>query len=124
MNIARTSVLLLAVAAGAAVAAEPAKPATHSVTAAGIKVGIDPTTGQLRPLTGTESAELEVEGPAVAGPTTEEILATRFNAAAGGTGFRVPADLQSVVRATTGPDGRVVIDHGQAQAPTREVSDR
>ena len=136
MKITHASVLLLAfAAAGTASAAEPAAPAYTEVTVSGVKVGIDPTTGKLRPLTATQSKALDaalLEGAAqselqqrIALPANEEeALKTRIPLARGGMAMKVPLTEMSTVKATLDSSGAVRVQHdGETPADTREMAD-
>lgn len=136
MNIARSSVLLLALAAAGVVsAAEPGGPAYTEVTVAGVKVGIDRKTGRLRPLTVQESKALDAalrEGAAqsalqqrVAMPATAaEAQQTRVPTVGGGTAMKLPLSEMSTIKATRDSNGALRLQHdGEAPAHTGATAD-
>lgn len=88
------------------------------------KVGIDPVTGQLRPLTDAESAALDQATPATASsarssaqraaiPRTEaESMATTRTLANGTVARKVPLTQMSTLTAVRNADGSISIAHG------------
>jgi hypothetical protein len=114
-----------AMLAGTATAAEPANTPLSPTATAGIKVGIDPTTGRVRALTEEESAVLDatvVAQPfAKSGtlssrrsrlPETEaDALATARPLANGATAMKASASSLSTVVATIDAHGTVNISH-------------
>lgn len=124
--------LLSGLAAAMAVgASETEQTSGAEVTVAGIKVGIDPATGKLRPLSAEERQQLgqamrgsqqrRVE-PAHAGkkgfvmPRTEaEALATRRALPGGGTAIQVPESRMSDLIVERAADGALRIGHGDAE---------
>ncbi|HWS78844.1 MAG TPA: hypothetical protein VN205_10780 [Thermomonas sp.] len=112
--------------AGTSLAAEPQQAPT---TASGMKVGINPATGKLRPLNAAESAKLDAmeaarqksatarakanaKGkPLAKGERlTKEGLVT-FTAANGMTIVQLDDSYMVDVQATIGADGKVVVTH-------------
>ncbi|WP_115512539.1 MULTISPECIES: post-PEP-CTERM-1 domain-containing protein [Xanthomonas] len=88
--------------------------------AASSKVGIDPVTGKLRPLTDAESAALDQQAGSAArsGATRTNVPQTEAAARAterrlpNGTVVRkLPATQMSSLTATRQADGRIVIEH-------------
>ncbi|QJD66644.1 hypothetical protein HG421_02155 [Xanthomonas campestris pv. badrii] len=88
--------------------------------AAGSKVGIDPVTGKLRPLTDAESAALEQQAGAAARSAATRTTMPQTEAAARATERRLPngtvarklpATQMSSLTATRQADGRIVIEH-------------
>lgn len=123
--------LLSGLAAAMAVGASEAQQAGAEVTVAGIKVGIDPATGKLRPLSAEERQQLgqamrgsqqrRVE-PAHAGkkgfvmPRTDaDALATRRALPGGGTAIQVPESRMSDLVVERAADGALRIGHGNAE---------
>lgn len=116
----------------AAQAAEP-QPAAAEVTFSGVKVGVDPHTGKLRPLTPAESRQLDqvltrgrqpVYAPGLArsfaAPATEvESRRTVRALARGGVAVKVPATQMSKVSAHLDDGGDAVIVHDGEQLPTQ-----
>lgn len=111
--------------------AADAQSATHEVTYAGIKVGIDAETGQLRPLTASESRELDqalTQGqqarvaPAMAKTFSAPADATAARATArrnahGGVSVKVPESQMTSVVAQRDASGQIVVEHvGEAHA--------
>lgn len=122
--------LLSGLVAAMAVGATEAPQSDSEVTVAGVKVGIDPATGKLRPLSSEERQQLglamrgnqqrRVE-PAHAGkkgfvmPRTEaEALATRRALPGGGTAVQVPESRMSDLVVERAADGGLRIGHGDA----------
>ena len=114
----------------AAQAAEP-EPAAAEVTFSGVKVGVDPHTGKLRPLTPAESRQLDqaltrgkkhVYAPRLAksfvAPATEiESRRTVRALAHGGVAVKLPASQMSTVSVQRNAAGEAVIVHdGEQQA--------
>lgn len=122
----RYAIPLLACAGAAlcavAAAAEPpvdsstAAPATHGFVQ-GMKVGIDPATGRLRPLSAAEIAQLratlvpaQARGPRA--PATEaEAMRTARPLPGGGVAIEVPEDRMSTLVARQRADGSIAITH-------------
>ena len=103
-------------------AAESASEATATV--AGMKVGIDPKTGKLRPLTPTESAQIERvlgvqsarAGAARVGvasaPSSERGALDSMRALpGGGQAMKAPASAISELTVRRADDGRFVVGH-------------
>ncbi|MCC8537102.1 post-PEP-CTERM-1 domain-containing protein [Xanthomonas codiaei] len=89
--------------------------------AASSKVGIDPATGKLRPLTDAESAALDRQAGAAARSAATRTAIPQTEAAARATERRLPngtvarklpATQMSSLTATRQADGRIVIEHG------------
>ena len=124
--------LLSGLAAAMAVSAtEVPQSGNAEVTVAGVKVGIDPATGKLRPLSSEERQQLglamrgsqqrRVE-PAHVGkkgfvmPRTEaEALATKRALPGGGTAVQVPESRMSDLVVERAADGALHIGHGDAE---------
>lgn len=97
----------------------------HQVTVAGVKVGIDAETGQLRPLTASESAQLDqalTQGQAArVAPAMAKTFAAPADAAAaratvrrsahGGVSVKVPESLMTSLTAQRDASGQLVIQH-------------
>ncbi|MEA5123979.1 post-PEP-CTERM-1 domain-containing protein [Xanthomonas floridensis] len=88
--------------------------------AASSKVGIDPVTGKLRPLTDAESAALDQQAGAAARSAATRTTMPQTEAAARATERRLPngtvarklpATQMSSLTATRQADGRIVIEH-------------
>lgn len=108
----------------AAYAAEP-QAASAEVTFSGVKVGVDPHTGKLRPLTPSESRQLDQALTRGKKPTYAPGLAKSFTAPAtevesrrtvralahGGVAVKLPASQMSMVSAHRNAAGDVVIVH-------------
>ena len=106
-------------------AAEPQS--THQVTVAGVKVGIDAETGRLRPLTASESAQLDqaltqgqqakiAPGMAKTFAAPRDAAAARSTvrkAAHGGVSVKVPESMMSTVVAHRDAAGQLVVDHAE-----------
>lgn len=106
-------------------AAEPQS--THQVTVAGVKVGIDAETGRLRPLTASESAQLDqaltqgqqakiAPGMAKTFAAPRDAAAARSTvrkAAHGGVSVKVPESMMSTVVAHRDASGQLVVDHAE-----------
>lgn len=98
---------------------------SHEVTYAGVKVGVDAETGQLRPLTASESAALDKALTQGQQGKVNPAMARTFNAprdaaaarttarrnAAGGVSVKVPESLMSSVVAHRDASGQLVIQH-------------
>lgn len=98
----------------AASAAEPPAAQTTISTSSGMKVGIDPATGKLRPLTAAESRKLDLSSSRTRGQhvvTQQQALASKRQLRGGGTAMKLPTELMSTVTATTNADGTVSIHH-------------
>lgn len=107
------------------VQAAEAQSSTHQVTVAGVKVGIDSETGRLRPLTATESAQLDqalTQGKQIAPAMAKSFAAPRDEVAAratvrksahGGVSVKVPESMMSTVVAHRDASGAVVVDHAE-----------
>jgi hypothetical protein len=110
--------------AGTSLAAEPQQATTNS---SGMKVGINPATGKLRPLNAEESAKLDAieaakqksaatRSNAKAKPLakgerlTKDGLVT-FTAANGMTVVELDESYMVETRATIGADGKVIVTH-------------
>lgn len=105
-------------------AAEPQTPAT-AVTYSGVKVGIDAKTGKLRPLTETESAQLDQVLTQGRQPTFAPGMAKTFSAPAdeaaaratvrqhahGGVSARLPESQMTTVSAHRDAAGQLHIEH-------------
>jgi hypothetical protein len=120
---------------GAAVAAQAAEPqpAAAEVTFSGVKVGIDPHTGKLRPLTPAESRQLDQvltrgKKPAFAprlaksfvAPATEiESRRTVRSLRHGGVAVKLPASQMSTVSVHRNADGDAVLVHDGEQHPVQ-----
>lgn len=110
--------------------AADAQSATHEVTYAGIKVGVDAETGRLRPLTASESRALDqalTQGrqakvaPAMAKtfqapPDAAAARATVRKNAHGGVSVKVPESQMTSVVAHRDASGQLVIEHNDADA--------
>lgn len=121
--------LVLATGAGSAVAAETAAENKTVVT-------YDKATGEFRAPTPEELAELQADAaslpPAPAMPTrgkrgvvvaprNEQEAALSVSKRADGTvQAQVPTNLYSTATATIGPDGEIVLGHGEAQEADHE----
>ncbi|APP77946.1 hypothetical protein BJD12_16665 [Xanthomonas vesicatoria ATCC 35937] len=101
------------------VACLPAAAGAQDV-AASSKVGIDPVTGKLRPLTDAESAALDQQAGAAARSAATRTTVPQTEAAARATERRLPngtvarklpATQMSSLTATRQADGRIVIEH-------------
>jgi hypothetical protein len=114
----------------AAQAAEP-QPAAAEVTFSGVKVGVDPHTGKLRPLTPAESRQLDQALTRGKKPVYAPRLAKSFIAPAteiesrrtvraldhGGVAVKLPASQMSTVSVQRNAAGEAVIVHdGEQQA--------
>ena len=105
------------------VQAADAQSTTHEVTVAGVKVGVDAETGQLRPLTASESAQLDqvlTQQAKVAPAMAKTFAAPRDAAAArstvrrsahGGVSVKVPESQMTSVAARLDESGQLVIEH-------------
>ncbi|MBO9768204.1 MULTISPECIES: post-PEP-CTERM-1 domain-containing protein [Xanthomonas] len=103
----------------------PAIAAAQEAATSSSKVGIDPTTGKLRPLTDAESAALDQQAAAAASaarssaarssvPQTEAAArATERRLPNGTVARKLPATQMSALTATRQADGRIVIEHSQ-----------
>lgn len=119
---------LSGVALGLCFSVQAAEPqSTQHVTVAGVKVGIDAETGRLRPLTASESAQLDQaltqgQQAKVAPGMAKTFAAPRDAAAAratarksahGGVSVKVPESLMSTVVAHRDASGQLVVDHAE-----------
>ncbi|MCL1528606.1 post-PEP-CTERM-1 domain-containing protein [Xanthomonas nasturtii] len=105
----------------------PAIAAAQEAATSSSKVGIDPTTGKLRPLTDAESAALDQQAAASAArrgearssvPQTEAAARATERRLPNGTVVRkLPATQMSSLTATRQADGRIVIEHSEDAAP-------
>lgn len=130
-----TRLTLSGVAMGFCLATQAAQPptpptATAQATFSGIKVGIDPRTGRLRPLTAEESSKLDtlltqgrrpVYSPAVGRafqrPVDEAAArATARPTVGGGTAVKLPESQMSTVTLRRDAQGQPVIEHADADA--------
>ncbi|MBV6803335.1 hypothetical protein P2C08_18665 [Xanthomonas perforans] len=105
------------------VACLPAIAAAQEAATSSSKVGIDPATGKLRPLTDAESAALDQQAAAAASaargsaarssvPQTEAAArATERRLPNGTVARKLPATQMSSLTATRQADGRIVIEH-------------
>lgn len=114
--------------------AADAQSSTHQVTVAGVKVGIDAETGQLRPLTASESAQLDqalTQGQqARVAPAMAKTFAAPADAAAaratvrrsahGGVSVKVPESLMTSVVAHRDASGQLVIEHSDGSDHTQD----
>ncbi|MCL1529603.1 hypothetical protein A7D16_01125 [Xanthomonas nasturtii] len=101
----------------------PAIAAAQEAATSSSKVGIDPTTGKLRPLTDAESAALDQQAAASAArrgaarssvPQTEAAARATERRLPNGTVVRkLPATQMSSLTATRQADGRIVIEHSE-----------
>jgi len=120
---------LSGVALGLCFSVQAAEPqSTHQVTVAGVKVGIDAETGQLRPLTASESAQLDqalTQGQqAKIAPAMARSFAAPADAAAaratvrksahGGVSVKVPESMMSTVVAHRDASGELVVEHADS----------
>jgi hypothetical protein len=110
--------------------AADAQSATHEVTYAGIKVGVDAETGRLRPLTASESRALDQaltqgQQAKIAPAMAKTFQAPRDAAAAratvrrsahGGVSVKVPESQMTSVVAHRDASGQLVIEHNDADA--------
>lgn len=122
--------LLLSLAYFPLHAAPPADPAPASPTTAtaefnGLKVGIDPRTGKLRPLSAEESRQLEqmliqqrratparnARGLAALPATEAEAVGNTRTLPGGGSAMKVPASQMSELVAHRNADGSLSIEH-------------
>ncbi|QWN30224.1 hypothetical protein DGM85_18780 [Xanthomonas phaseoli pv. phaseoli] len=112
----------------------PAIAAAQEAATSSSKVGIDPTTGKLRPLTDAESAALDQQAAAAGSaarssaarssvPQTEAAArATERRLPNGTVARKLPATQMSALTATRQADRRIVIEHSQdadATQPTQ-----
>ncbi|PPV08923.1 hypothetical protein XbrCFBP1976_00490 [Xanthomonas bromi] len=109
----------------------PAIAAAQETAASSSKVGIDPTTGKLRPLTDAESAALDQQATAATSaarssaartsvPQTEAAArATERRLPNGTMARKLPATQMSSLTATRQADGRIVIEHSDDAAATQ-----
>ncbi|AZR24734.1 hypothetical protein NX81_004075 [Xanthomonas vasicola] len=102
----------------------PAIAAAQEAATSSSKVGIDPTTGKLRPLTDAESAALEQQAAAANSaarraartsvPRTEAAArATERRLPNGTVARKLPATQMSSLTATRQADGSIVIEHSE-----------
>ncbi|AAM38356.1 hypothetical protein BI312_08755 [Xanthomonas citri pv. citri] len=113
------------------VACLPAIAAAQEAATGSSKVGIDPTTGKLRPLTDAESAALDQQAAAAASaarssaarssvPQTEAAArATERRLPSGTVARKLPATQMSSLTATRQADGRIVIEHSDEAGTTQ-----
>ncbi|MFA1263364.1 post-PEP-CTERM-1 domain-containing protein [Xanthomonas campestris pv. olitorii] len=113
------------------VACLPAIAAAQEAATGSSKVGIDPTTGKLRPLTDAESAALDQQAAAAASaarssaarssvPQTEAAArATERRLPNGTVARKLPATQMSSLTATRQADGRIVIEHSDEAGATQ-----
>lgn len=90
---------------------------TNEITIAGVKVGIDAETGQLRPLTPAESSALDqalTQGRATASARTLSAAPTVRRHADGGVSAKVPESQMTSVVAKRDASGQLVIQHADA----------
>jgi hypothetical protein len=102
---------------GAALAADPA-PGTTEVIYNGMKVGIDPTTGKLRPLSEAESRKLDLaltggQGPAFKTVTRQQALSSKKALRGGGIAIKTPTEMMTTITATRNNDGSVTLSEGE-----------
>jgi len=114
--------------------AADAQSTTHEVTVAGVKVGVDAETGQLRPLTASESAQLDqvlTQQAKVAPAMAKTFAAPRDAAAArstvrraahGGVSVKVPESLMTSVTAHRDASGQLVVEHSDAAGASQDDS--
>jgi len=114
------------------VQAADAQSTTHEVTVAGVKVGVDAETGQLRPLTASESAQLDqvlTQQAKVAPAMAKTFAAPRDAAAArstvrrsahGGVSVKVPESLMTSVTAHRDASGQLVVEHADAAGDSHD----
>ncbi|KPL49824.1 hypothetical protein XAXN_05265 [Xanthomonas axonopodis] len=106
------------------VACLPAIAAAQEAATNSSKVGIDPTTGKLRPLTDAESAALDQQAAAASAarssaartsvPQNEAAArATERRLPNGTVARKLPATQMSSLTATRQADGRIVIEHSK-----------
>ncbi|MGD6224594.1 hypothetical protein VWT78_03225 [Xanthomonas citri pv. citri] len=113
------------------VACLPAIAAAQEAATGSSKVGIDPTTGKLRPLTDAESAALDQQAAAAASaarssaarssvPQTEAAArATERRLPSGTVARKLLATQMSSLTATRQADGRIVIEHSDEAGTTQ-----
>ncbi|PPU64656.1 hypothetical protein XpiCFBP4643_22030 [Xanthomonas pisi] len=98
----------------------PALAMAQEAATSSSKVGIDPATGKLRPLTDAESAALDQQAGAAARSAATRTTVPQTEAAARATERRLPngtvarklpATQMSSLTATRQADGRIVIEH-------------
>lgn len=116
------------------VQAADAQSTTHQVTVAGVKVGVDAETGQLRPLTSSESAQLDQaltqgQQARVAPAMAKTFAAPRDAAAAratvrraahGGVSVKVPESLMTSLTAQRDASGQLVIEHSDQTSASHD----
>lgn len=114
------------------VQAADAQSTTHEVTVAGVKVGVDAETGQLRPLTASESAQLDqvlTQQAKVAPAMAKTFAAPRDAAAArstvrraahGGVSVKVPESLMTSVTAHRDASGQLVVEHADTAGDSHD----
>jgi hypothetical protein len=112
--------------------AADAQSTTHEVTVAGVKVGVDAETGQLRPLTASESAQLDqvLTQQAKVAPAMAKTFAaprdataahsTVRRAAHGGVSVKVPESLMTSVTAHRDASGQLVVEHADAAGDSHD----
>lgn len=100
----------------------PALAVAQEAATSSSKVGIDPVTGKLRPLTDAESAALDQQAASAARssaartavPQTESAArATERRLPNGTVARKLPATQMSSLMATRQADGRIVIEHSE-----------
>ncbi|MFC7519377.1 post-PEP-CTERM-1 domain-containing protein [Xanthomonas populi] len=100
----------------------PALAVAQEATTSSSKVGIDPTTGKLRPLTAAESAALDQQATSASRRSDADTSVPQTEAAARATERRLsngtvarklPASQMSSLMAARQADGRVVIEHSE-----------
>lgn len=143
MNLVHGAVLALGLSmAGAAMAGEPADTGYTEVTVAGVKVGIDPKTGRLRPLTAEESAALDralvQQQAAAAKPgqrsfarsrvsspaTPAEAVKTIRNVGGKAMAMKLPLSEMSTLVVRTDASGGIVVAHeGEEAGQNGELAD-
>lgn len=105
---------------GAAQAGDPSQDTTN-IGYSGLKAGIDPSTGRLRPLSGAESRQLDIKvaaNPRLKLVNRQQVPATRKSIAGGGVSVKVPVEVMSSIMATRRADGTIVLsEDGQQELP-------
>ncbi|KQQ82856.1 hypothetical protein ASF73_18520 [Xanthomonas sp. Leaf131] len=106
----------------------PALAVAQETATSSSKVGIDPTTGKLRPLTDAESAALDQQATSAARSSAARTSVPQTEAAAraterrlpnGAVARKLPASQMSSLTATRQADGRVVIEHSDDTETTQ-----
>lgn len=115
------------------VQAADAQSTTHEVTVAGVKVGVDAETGQLRPLTASESAQLDqvlTQQAKVAPAMAKSFAAPRDAAAArstvrraahGGVSVKVPESQMTSLTAQLDASGQLKIEHSDDNGDSHDA---